>query len=144
MDIVSPEDQQILDALRKAVAEALDRKQRLGQYAVVWREGRPVIIGEKAARYAVTAMIALQYLLVIALVATRFFTPAMLLVLLALIPNRWVFRALAKPKPERPPAEDRTGWPMWFVSMVFTHNRLYGTLFLAGLIADAIIKRVIL
>ena len=47
MDMVSPEDQQILDALRRAVAEALDREQRLGQYAVVWREGRPVIIGEE-------------------------------------------------------------------------------------------------
>ncbi len=103
----------------------------------------PVIIGEKAARYTVAVMIALQYLLVIALIATRFFTPVMLVVLLALIPNRWIFSALSKPKPEQRPAEDRTGWPMWFVSMVFVHNRLYGTLFLLGLIADAVIKRVI-
>ncbi len=103
----------------------------------------PVIIGEKAARFTVTVLIALQYLLVIGLVVTRFFTPAMLLVLLALIPNWWIFRALAKPKPEQPPAEDRSGWPMWFVSMVFIHNRLYGTLFLVGLIADAVIKRII-
>ena len=48
----------------------------------------PVIIGEKAARYTVMAMMALQYLLVIALVITGFFTPAMLIVLLALIPSR--------------------------------------------------------
>ena len=48
MDMVSPEDQQILNTLQEAVAEALERKQRLGQYAVVWREGRPVIIGEEA------------------------------------------------------------------------------------------------
>jgi 1,4-dihydroxy-2-naphthoate octaprenyltransferase len=104
----------------------------------------PVIIGEKAARSTMTAMIVLQYLLVIVLVATGFFTPAMLIVLLALIPNRWIFGFLAKPKPERPPAEDRTGWPLWFVSMAFIHNRLYGTLFLVGLIADAVIKRVVL
>jgi hypothetical protein len=32
---------QALAALRKAVAEALERKRRLGQYAVVWRDGRP-------------------------------------------------------------------------------------------------------
>lgn len=32
-------------ALEKAVAEALERKRRLGQYAVVWRNGGPVFIG---------------------------------------------------------------------------------------------------
>ena len=47
MDAVSPEDQTILDALSHAVAEALDRKQRLGQYAVVWRDGKPAFIGDE-------------------------------------------------------------------------------------------------
>jgi hypothetical protein len=37
-------DQRALDALRRAVAEALDRKRRLGQYAVVWHDGRAVRI----------------------------------------------------------------------------------------------------
>jgi hypothetical protein len=37
-----------LEALKRAVAEALERKRRLGQYAVVWREGRPVCIGPDA------------------------------------------------------------------------------------------------
>lgn len=37
---LSFKNQQALDALRNAVAEALDRKRRLGQYAVIWREGR--------------------------------------------------------------------------------------------------------
>ncbi|OOC09079.1 hypothetical protein [Thioalkalivibrio halophilus] len=31
-----------LMALRKAVAKALERKRRLGQYAVVWRDGQMV------------------------------------------------------------------------------------------------------
>lgn len=31
-----------LVALRHAVAKALDRKRRLGHYAVVWRDGRSV------------------------------------------------------------------------------------------------------
>jgi len=44
MSNLSAEDQQALDALRKAVAEALDRKRRLGQYAVIWRDGRAVRI----------------------------------------------------------------------------------------------------
>ncbi|MFD2112113.1 hypothetical protein [Thiorhodococcus fuscus] len=42
---VSSEDQQILDALRRAVAETLERKRRLGQYAVVWRDGKPIMLG---------------------------------------------------------------------------------------------------
>lgn len=41
---VSFKNQQALDALRSAVAEALDRKRRLGQYAVIWRDGRAVRI----------------------------------------------------------------------------------------------------
>jgi hypothetical protein len=32
---------QAVAALKQAVAEALERKRRLGQYAVVWRDGRP-------------------------------------------------------------------------------------------------------
>ena len=42
MTNVSPYDQRALDALRRAVAEALDRKRRLGQYAIVRRDGRAV------------------------------------------------------------------------------------------------------
>ena len=45
MITLSAADQQALDALRNAVAEALDRKRRLGQYAVIWRDGRAVRIG---------------------------------------------------------------------------------------------------
>ena len=45
-----------LAALRKAVANVLDRKRRLGQYAVVWRDGKPALLDEevddRAAFYA--------------------------------------------------------------------------------------------
>jgi len=44
MTTLSAEDQQVLDALRSAVAEALERKRRLGQYAVIWRDGQIVTI----------------------------------------------------------------------------------------------------
>lgn len=44
MTTLSTEDRRALDALRRAVAEALDRKRRLGQYAVIWRDGRAVRI----------------------------------------------------------------------------------------------------
>lgn len=42
MSPLSPESQRALDALRQAVAEALERKRRLGQYAVIWQDGHPV------------------------------------------------------------------------------------------------------
>ncbi len=42
MSTLSADDQLVLDALRSAVAEALERKRRLGQYAVIWRDGRVV------------------------------------------------------------------------------------------------------
>ena len=37
-----------LDALTRAVAKALERKRLLGQYAVVWQDGRAVCIGPDA------------------------------------------------------------------------------------------------
>lgn len=100
----------------------------------------PVIIGEAASRYSVMAMMALQYLLVIALVISGFFTPVMLVVLLALLPSRRVWQMFTRPKPEQPPAEARSAWPLWFVASAFYHNRIYGLLYLVGLIADAVIK----
>ena len=45
MTTLSAEDQQVLDTLRSAVAEALERKRRLGQYAVIWHDGKAVRIG---------------------------------------------------------------------------------------------------
>jgi hypothetical protein len=44
MSALSIEDQRALDALRTAVTKALDRKRRLGQYAVIWRDGHVVRI----------------------------------------------------------------------------------------------------
>ena len=44
MSTLSADDQRALDALRTAVTEALERKRRLGQYAVIWRNGQAVRI----------------------------------------------------------------------------------------------------
>ena len=48
MTQISVHTQKTLDALRKAVTEALERKRRLGHYAVVWRDGKLVAVGEDA------------------------------------------------------------------------------------------------
>lgn len=40
--------QEMLESLKKAVAQELEKKKRLGQYAVVWENGKPVAIGPDA------------------------------------------------------------------------------------------------
>jgi hypothetical protein len=44
----SPESIVILNALRDAVAQDLDKKKRLGQYYVIWQDGRPFQIRDDA------------------------------------------------------------------------------------------------
>ena len=65
----------------------------------------PVIIGEKPARTVALAMMALMYVLVIYLVITGFFTPVMLIVLLALTLMPTVWRMYSKPYPQERPAD---------------------------------------
>lgn len=45
MKQLDDDDRIVLETLREAVREALERKRRLGQYAVVWESGHPVFIG---------------------------------------------------------------------------------------------------
>ena len=44
----SPDSFVMLDVLRTAVNKALDRKKRLGQYAVIWSDNKPTFIGPDA------------------------------------------------------------------------------------------------
>jgi len=44
----SPEGQRQLETLRQAVGKTLEKKRRLGQYAVTWKNGQPVVQGEDA------------------------------------------------------------------------------------------------
>ena len=44
----SPEALAMLKVLQTAVTKALERKQKLGQYAVIWRDGQPLLIGDDA------------------------------------------------------------------------------------------------
>jgi hypothetical protein len=41
----SPQTQVMLRTLQDAVTKSLDRKRRLGQYAVTWQNGQPVLSG---------------------------------------------------------------------------------------------------
>ncbi|ORJ61609.1 hypothetical protein [Geothermobacter hydrogeniphilus] len=48
----SEEARIILETLQRVAKKTLERKRRLGEYAVVWKDGRPVMIGEDAPKDA--------------------------------------------------------------------------------------------
>ncbi|PZO58534.1 MAG: hypothetical protein DCF15_05360 [Phormidesmis priestleyi] len=48
MKSLGEETQVVLESLKRTAAKTLERKRRLGHYAVVWRDGKPVAIGEDA------------------------------------------------------------------------------------------------
>jgi 1,4-dihydroxy-2-naphthoate octaprenyltransferase len=95
----------------------------------------PVLIGETAARYIVLAMLALMYLLVILFVLLGFFEPWMLVVLLAAAFLPRPVKMYLQPRPTEKPANLEDGiWPLWFSAASFYHTRVYGMLFVLGLI----------
>ena len=109
-----------------------DRKKHVGTL--------PVLIGEKAARYLNMLVLLLIYITVFYLIfGSHYFSPVMLIVLFA--GKRWLyaFGALTKPRPEEPPKE-WPAWPTWFSGFAFFHNRLFGDLFLLGLLLDTILR----
>jgi 1,4-dihydroxy-2-naphthoate octaprenyltransferase len=103
----------------------------------------PVLIGEKAARYSVLAMMILPYIFTVYLIAVRFFTPIMLIVFFAIPTLRQLLPAFQKPKPETRPAdfpEGQGGWPLYFAPMAFLNNRKFGSLFMLGVLADVLLR----
>jgi 1,4-dihydroxy-2-naphthoate octaprenyltransferase len=104
----------------------------------------PVVIGEKLARGILVGMLVLQYLLVIYLVVTGFFTPVMLAVALAIPTLLRILPAFRQPKPAEKPADYPDVWPNYFVAMAFVHNRTFGMWFLLALIVDTVLKTLVL
>jgi len=111
---------------------AEDSKKRVGTL--------PVVIGEKAARYLNMFVLFMIYAVIIYLIfVSHYFSPIMLIVLFA--GKRWLyaFGALTQPRPSEPPKE-WPGWPTWFSGFAFYHNRLFGDLFLIGLLLDTLLR----
>ena len=103
----------------------------------------PVLIGEKAARYLAMILMILPYFLLIYLAATKYFTALILIVLLALPNLQRVLPAFLNPKPATRPQdfpEGQGGWPLYFASIAFWHNRAFGTCFVLGLIIDVVVR----
>ena len=117
---------------------AVDRRKRIFTL--------PVVIGERAARYAIIGMFALSYALTITLIGLKYFTPVMGIVLLAIPTLRKVVPAFLKPRPETRPEmfpEGQGGWPLYFAPMAFVHNRSFGIWFVAGLIVDVVLRNLL-
>lgn len=102
----------------------------------------PVIIGEKAARYSTIAMWIMQYVFILLLVVTQQFTPALLLVFLAIPKLIPVVKIFMQKRPEtKPEGKAGEGWPLYLVSNAFIYNRAFGMWFLLGLIVDVVLVK---
>lgn len=99
----------------------------------------PVLLGEKASRVILVSMLVLQYLSVGYLILVRFFTPVLLIVVVALRAFAKVLPIFRKPKPAEKPADFPDVWPNYFVASAFYHNREFGLLYMLGLILNAIL-----
>jgi len=98
----------------------------------------PVIMGERPSLWMNQALMALYYLVTLALVLSGTLGVWVLLVFLALPRLRQVLKIYNEPKPAEAP-EDYPVWPLWFVSAAFFHNKLAGGMFVLGLIINLIL-----
>ena len=103
----------------------------------------PVVIGEKAARYANITFWSLQYVFVIVLMITGVLGPGMILVFLSLPLFFKTLKVYLITRPQHAPAGDpmAAGWPLYLVHYAFVYNRRFGLWFLTGLIIDVILYR---
>ena len=115
--------------------DKLDMDQQKGIHTL------PVVIGEKASRYAVLAMMIAPYLFTLYLIAIKFFTPVMLIVFLAVPAFLQIYPKFLKPKPATRP-EGQIGWPLYFVGYAFVNNRKFGSLFMFGLLIDVFLRAI--
>jgi len=97
----------------------------------------PVLLGEPVARLGVVIMLVVQLLLTISLVARGALGWPLLLVLFALPALRETIAVFMQPRPStRPEAFPAHIWPIYLVAYAFRYNRVFGLLFLVGLLLD--------
>lgn len=101
----------------------------------------PALLGEKVSRYSVIAMFIFQYLAVFYLIYVGYFSWIMLIVLVALVNIVKPIKMYSKPRPNEAPVDLPAGvWPLWFSAASFIHTRLYGMMFVLGLIGEVIMS----
>jgi 1,4-dihydroxy-2-naphthoate polyprenyltransferase len=110
-----------------------DKKKGVGTF--------PVRVGQLAARYTTIASIIIAYAVILYLVAVGYFSTFLLLVLFGLKRAFYAIAVLSKPRPDGPPAGFELFWPTWFSGFSFYHNRMFGGMFVLGVLLDAIVSR---
>lgn len=100
----------------------------------------PVRLGEPAARMFNIFTVILSYALVLYLVfVARFFSPTVLLVFLAAGRGWGVIKLLSQPRPKEAPSGFAL-WPRWFSTPQLLHIRLFGGLYILGIILDILLR----
>ena len=100
----------------------------------------PVRLGERAARMFNIFTVVLSYALVVYLVfVARFFSPTVLLVFLAAGRGWRVIKLLSQPRPKEAPPGFAL-WPRWFSTPQLLHIRLFGGLYILGIILDILLR----
>jgi 1,4-dihydroxy-2-naphthoate polyprenyltransferase len=110
-----------------------DKKKGVGTF--------PVRVGQTFARYVNILSIVLAYGVIIYLVATGYFSTLMLLVIFALQRAMYAVAVLSKPRPEAAPKGFEAFWPTWFSGFCFYHNRMFGGLFILGILLDTVARK---
>lgn len=100
----------------------------------------PVRLGEPAARTINIVTILLSYAAILYLVfVSHFFTPVVLIVFLAGGRAWGVIKLLSQPRPSEAPPGFAL-WPRWFSTPQLRHIRLFGGLYILGLVADILLR----
>jgi 1,4-dihydroxy-2-naphthoate octaprenyltransferase len=101
----------------------------------------PVLLGDSRARITVISTIALQYLIIGALVAGGMVGWPLLLCLFNLPAAGRAMRVFREPKPDlRPESFPTEVWPLWFAHQAFVLNRRFSGFFLAGLLLQVVLE----
>jgi 1,4-dihydroxy-2-naphthoate octaprenyltransferase len=102
----------------------------------------PVLLGERVARYATIGLWVSQYVILGLLIAFGRLTPALALVVLATPKLLFAARIFARPRPTAPPPElPPNVWPLYLSAVAFYYNRIFGALFLAGLLGEIVLVK---
>ena len=101
----------------------------------------PVRVGQTFARYTTIFSIIVAYAVVLYLVATGYFSTFMLLVLFGVQRAFYAVAVLSKPRPESAPQGFEAFWPTWFSGFCFYHNRMFGGMFILGILLDTLFRK---
>lgn len=110
-----------------------DKKKGVGTF--------PVRVGQTFARYTTMATIIIAYGMVFYLVFQGYFSTFLLLILFAGKRAFYAIAVLSKPRPEGAPIGFEAYWPTWFSGFCFYHNRMFGGLFILGVLLDTLFRK---